>query len=235
MVELNPLPQEVLSLSGKDCDEDEKEQPLPDSSEFPRTNKCNWSFDTEHLVLHADFRQDDGKVEVTEVDEKYFLESCERHDITCIASGLASSLSPELYDLKQLVASNGELFINKVRRFKWDGKQYSEHYRMYSMKYKDFVRFVEMRMDARVRLAEMRIDARTEESNPSGLNFAFTDHFGFVHHIPLVNTVLYVIDEDLSMFAPKLLEELQKNFSFPGIFPGGEHCLMSAVRSFVPG
>ena len=227
-VELCPLPEEVHSVFGEDRDKDKN---LPDVPKFPTTNKCTWSFDKEHRVLHADFGGQDGKVEVTATDEEFFLRMCERDDITCIAGGLASQFSPELYDPRKLVASYGHLFLNKVRRFKRgqenDG-MYVEMETTYSMKLEDFVRFVDMRETVMME----------GESNPSSgssqQTFTFTDQRRLVHAIPVKDNLFYVIDAEAAMFAPKLMKELEQNFGLPGILPGGEHCLMNAVRSFVP-
>lgn len=215
-------------------DEDENEGPPdllpPELLEFPSTGKCTWSFDEEQQVLRANF------IEVTPTDEQFYLRMIERDDLTVISSGLASGLLPELYDLEKLVASHGHLFLKKVKLFNKrkgiDGKyRYFESEGVYSMTLKDFSSFVEMK----VTLMEREWRRESSSSGCSEATFTFTNNDGLVHRIPVANNVLYVIDADAALYAPNLLKGLKQNFKMPGILPGGEHCLMNAVRCMAPG
>ena len=44
-----------------------------------------------------------------------------------------------------------------------------------------------------------------------------------------------MIDVDMVKLLPQAFEDFQKSFKLPGILPGGSHCMMNAVSSFLVG
>jgi hypothetical protein len=208
----------------------------PDESKFPNTGKCKWSFDKDTRVLLADFRQENGKVELIEEDERFLYEMMERDDITCISDGLANHIDPKSYDPNTLFNAAGDEFFHKHRRFDKMKRQefealgethvtckYKEKDVSLAMQVKDFSRYVGMHEAALKAEAEGKADAVETK-------FEFKDQSGTVHTIEDVrNTVLYMIDFDVIKLLPKLYEAIQNDFLLPGILPGGVHCMMNAV------
>ena len=71
-------------------------------------------------------------------------------------------------------------------------------------------------------------DLATKE-NVDDLQFEFSDHKGNSQIINVVDTVLYLIDFDVSKMLPRLSENFKESFRFPGFLPGGKHCMMNSV------
>lgn len=43
----------------------------------------------------------------------------------------------------------------------------------------------------------------------------------------------YMIDVDMVKLLPQAFEDFQQSFKLPGTLPGGSHCMMNAVSSFL--
>lgn len=114
--------------------------------------------------------------------------------------------------------------------------KYDELDRCIAMKMSDYGRYLEMRHTA---LAKVGGDHKTPVSNvPNGdekeaqticRNFAFKDDSGEEQSIDVIDVVLYMIDLDLVKLLPELNENFAARFKFPGLLPGGTHCMMNAV------
>ena len=205
--------------------------PLP---ELPRTGKCTWTFDEAQRILLADFSASASSFQGGEhfamdpKDEAFFLEMLERDDITVISEGLLSqsTLNPEYWKLEYLQTVLNQEYYHKFRRFDTtvdtNGlEKCREVDGMYSMRIGTYVEYLKKRHNV----------LTSEEGASTDPSFSFVDHEGREQKIGHVGvSAIYMIDLDINKLVPNLHEDFLDSFRYPGVLPGGDHCMMNSVR-----
>jgi len=109
---------------------------------------------------------------------------------------------------------------------------YKEEKGLKSMRILDYISYLKKRDEVLKQLNKHKkttdYDLATKE-NVDDLQFEFSDHKGNSQIINVVDTVLYLIDFDVSKMLPRLSENFKESFRFPGFLPGGKHCMMNSV------
>jgi hypothetical protein len=208
---------------------DLKPIPPPPSpfTELPNTGKCDWTFDEKQRLLLADFSasSNGNNFRMHPTDESFFLEMMERNDITVISEGLVStsSLDPEYWKLEYLARVLKQEYYHKFRRFDTikddDGfEKCIEVDGLHSMKVGDYIQY----------LIERQKVFDGKETNE--VSFSFVDHEGRKESIPDIGvSAIYMIDLDINKLLPNLYDNFMDSFRYPGVLPGGYHCMMNSV------
>jgi hypothetical protein len=200
--------------------------PEPMSS-LPNTGHCNWTYDATQLVLLADFSLNTSHpLIMNRIDELFFLQMLERTEITVISQGLLDwqRMDPRIWRLPYVCGVLNREFYHKFRRFdtiidpETGFEQCSEIDVMYSMRMRDYHDYVERR----------RRQKNTTDVDFDPM-FTFVDHEERERTIHVGISALYMIDFDMNKLLPPMYANLQKSFRYPGVLPGGEHCMMNSV------
>lgn len=213
---------------------------------FPRTQYCKWSFDSEHRVLNANFKpKSQQDVVVTPEDKAYLLKMMERDDVTVISDGLLPSLDPELWCEKFIDGSIGDIVYHHFRLFvrysNDDGSRviYDESPGWISMHITDYLAYLKKRNQVLKNIRKRRMDAGLDPFTTDDYDkhrrfdeevFEFEVSGKAEESLNVVNDVLYMIDLDIVKYLPHLMDDFCKNFKLKEeLMPGGKHCMMNSV------
>jgi hypothetical protein len=219
-----PLPS--ATTQGVSSNDLSKIPPPEPMSSLPDTGQCKWTYDATHRVLLADFSSNTSHpLIMNPIDEIFFLQMFERTDITVISQGLLDwrRMDPRIWRLPYVCGVLNREFYHKFRRFdttidpETGFEQCLEMYLMYSMRMRDYHEYVDRR----------RIQKNTTEvADPM---FTFLDHEERERTVHVGISALYMIDFDMNKLLPPMYANLQKSFRYPGVLPGGDHCMMNSV------
>ena len=193
--------------------------PVPGSI-FPKTGRCDWSWDEKTRVLSADFSM--SRILETE-DEKFLFRMMERDDVTVVSMGLLSTpgLDPAIWRLGYIRNVLDSQYLHKIRRFETvmvDGmRQFVECDDMVSMSAKDYNRYVQKREQV------------MKKAGTGDMIMHYVDHSQTEHSLDVGKNILYVLDLDIGELLPEMKTDFIDHMRLPGVLPGGAHCMMSGV------
>ena len=201
--------------------------------QFPQTGHCTWTFDEQSRVVLGCFRNEGESVVVHEKDREFLFDMMERNDITVITEGHANGLNHDVWNLAFIKGRVGTDYHHKFRRFKrqlpatetpGQPPMYKEVDGYLTMKVADYIEYIFKRSSAMLKSASgVSID--------DDLDYVYTDVDGEQVKLHLLNDVVYMIDYDIIRMLPELYEDLVSNLKIPECLPGGQKCMMNAVRT----
>jgi len=127
---------------------------------LPNTGYCEWSYDNESRVLHANFRKRARTATslsqlpvITEEDENFLMLMMEKSDITVISEGLADEISAKLWTREYIVGCIGSEYHHEIRSFQFQKTntenksqtQYHEERNWYSMTFSSYFDYLDKR------------------------------------------------------------------------------------------
>ena len=200
--------------------------PLP---QFPNTGSCIWSFDDLSRVLLGDFVNDGAYV--CEEDRQFLFKMMERDDVTVVTQGNAQELNPRVWNLQFMKSRLGTEFHHKFRRFtkpspsnqKKNPTEYEEIDGFLVMKVASYIDYLEKRERL---MSRKDVEELTDEE----LLFPYHDADDNLKTLHLLNDVVYMIDFDIVKLLPELHQDLVSKLRLPECLPGGQKCMMNAVR-----
>ena len=229
----------------------------PDSTTFPKTEFCKWSFDENTRVLLGSFdskrikeaksKQDNFHLEE---DMSFLLKMMERTDFAVITEGLFNEPRDEyLWDPAFIEARIGDNVFHRFRMFEKNQFNQNEidELRENGSSLEDFQKsseegglsesfelFTEVNGDISMRIRDFLEICKVQEK----LDDPNVDHIvkyknlkGGDEEFDAKNKTLYMIDFDLKGMLPETYDDFMKKFLFPELLPGGSACMMHSVSS----
>jgi hypothetical protein len=216
-------------------------KPLPPPSPLPALPTdtpeatCCWDFDPLTRILRVRLKL--GVKEFSSSD-KYLLQlMMERDDIAVITEGHCDMLDAHSWSLGCINATAGDKYHHRFRHFKRtplaDGKvEYEEADKDVCMKVRDFLDYLRQREEAIKQRRETRQeDASSDLAKPDReATFTYINEENKPATLDLLKDHIYMLDFDIKKQLPAQYQNFKNNFSLPEFLPGGEKCLMNAVR-----
>ncbi len=189
-------------------------------NDFPTTDTCKWTIDRKSRVLLSKFSVEEP---IHEEDKNFLLKMMERTDIAVVCEGLIQK--DWSFNIKHLemVSRQDSYMICRImkKRVLYDQENWedcwSEDQQGTSIKLCDYVKYLNLWNEISTREVIKEV-------------FHFTSGDGMQHEVNMDTTIIYLLDLELPTYLPKQDATFKQSFRLPEVLPGGENCMMHAVR-----